>query len=342
MLLKHKFEIGVRQSLEESLTKHDISAAKWFYKNYRQDLSSSKVCIVAGLPAGFCSDLSSSSVQVSGNRASTGSLPMSRGLSKYNLSISSRSIRKPYESITPLIVGKFHPLVHVYLTSELADNLLPLEVASTGAASIMCFDKSSASWVDVDYDECFEFLTNGGNFGASSDAQLSSSVSRDEVEDMIEFHVLDAILKATIRVACGVNFESMSLCSPAKSIDSVAAPKMLSLFGSASANLIPRGNMLATDYLKAETDGSFTPIPFSSLAGEASDLTDPSTHSLLLKLLGSGIFTAGGSVRRVMTPPAFERVYCCVHDPSQLISNGNELESAASDVTLFSIGITAE
>lgn len=343
--LKEKFESGVRDSLEESLTVYDVSAAKWFYSYYRSDLSSDKTCLIVGLPAGFIDNLSKSEIPVSGDKSSRGPLSLSRNFSKYKLLVSARSIQRPYESLTPLTLGKFHPLVHAYIAGSISDNLLPLELASSGAVKLMCFDRESATWIETDYDECVSFLSSGGNFGVSGYSENLPSLPMSEVEDIIEFHTIDAILKATIRVISGLNFDQRSLCLPQRSIGPAPASSLLSLISNAD-NLFPRGGLTASDFLRLGEDGNYYPIPFSSLSGESPNLTNPANHSLLLEILDSGIFTASTSISRVLASPPFERVYCAVYDPNdnQIEGlTGNALkDSSAREISLISTSVTAE
>jgi hypothetical protein len=343
--LREKFENGFGLSAEDSLKIYDNSAAEWFYSNYKKDLSSDKTCLVVALPAGFSDLLARSQIEVSGNRVKTGQLSLSRSLSKYRLVASARSIQSPYENIAPLALGSFHPLLHAYIGGEIANNLLPLELASTGAVKLMCFDKVTASWIETDYDECFEFLANGGNFGAAGYSESFPTLPRATVEDIIEFHAVDAILKSTIRVVSGLSFDQKSLCLPSRSMSPTKAASMLSLFA-AAPNLITRGGLSASDFLSLGTDGNYYPVPFSQLSGEGPNLTNPADHSLLLKLLGSGIFTSSTATDRILVSPPFERVYCVIYDPNDMkvqARDGSFVEAAGiRDISLISTGVTVE
>lgn len=343
--LKEKTEYGVREPLEGSLTVYDVSAARWFYSRYRNDLSSDKTCLVVGLPSGFLDSLARSEIKSYGIGTSVAELSLNRSLSKYRLLVSARSIQRPYESLTPLVVGKFHPLLHAYVANEIAENLLPLTLASSGAVKLLCFDRVSASWIETDYDDCSEFLSNGGNFGVAGYSESLPNLPKSEVEDVIEFHVTDAILKAAIRVVSGLNFDQRSLCLSSRSISPASASSLLKVI-SASGNLFTRGSLTAPDFLRLGEDGNYYPIPFSSLSGESPGLTKPGDHSLLLELLSSGVFTASTSMSRILTSPPFERVYCTIYDPNdnriRTLTGNYQNFPSAREVSLISTNVTVE
>ena len=121
---------------------------------------------------------------------------------------------------------------------------------------------------------------------------------------------------------------------------------MLSLFNSAAKDLVPRGSLTASDFLSIGELGNYIPVEFSSLSGEGPRLTNPSTHSLLLKILGSGVFTANTLLDRVIAPSPFERTYCVIYDPNDLTvtsTNGESyVENAIREVSLLSLNIVAE
>jgi len=343
--LKEKMYRGVSESFEESLSIYDVSAARWFYSYYKNDLSSDKTCLVMGIPAGLCSMLSRSEIEVKDDKVASGQLSMNKNLSKYSLTLAARSIQNPYASVTPLTIGRFHPLVNCYITDEIDENLTPLGVASSGAVSFECYDRGTSTWVSCSYEECRSFIGSGGNFSSAGDDQSLPNISRSIVDDAIRFHVVDAILKATVRVVSGIDFSAYSVCSSKRSISATAAGQLLTLLGTAREGLIPRGSLTASDFLEQTVDGNYAVIPYSSLSGKSPDLTTPSDHSLLLKLLDSGIFTAGTSANRVLTPDPFERVYCFVYDPNDLIvqQDGQQLrDTAAREISLCSIKVEAE
>lgn len=343
--LKEKMYQGVRESFEESLNVYDVSAARWFYNYYKKELSSDKTCLVVGLPAGLSSMLGRSEITVKDDKIASGELSLNKYLSKYSMTLSARSIQKPYSSVTPLTIGKFHPLVNCYITSEISKNSTILGVASSGEVTFECYDRGTGTWVSCSYDECRAFIGSGGNFSSAGDDQSLPSIPSSTVNDTIKFHVIDAILKATIRVVSGIDFSSYSICSPRRLLSATSAGQLLSLLDSARTDLIPRGGLRASDFLEQTTSGDYASIPFSGLRGNAANLTKPSDHSLLLKLLDSGIFTAGTSASRILTPDPFERVYCVIYDPNDLVikQDGQTVrDGAVREISLCSINIEAE
>jgi hypothetical protein len=340
VVLKQKFENGVREPLEESLAIHDSSAARWFYKNRAQSFSSLQTCAVVGLPVGFCANLSRSVAVISSDGSPLENLPLKRGISSLDFIVSARSLTRPYDSISSKSIAKFHPYVHAYVASEIDETLSLSRLLSERMIALMCYDETSGSWIDVSPSECVEFLTNGGSFGVVAYTETASLPSTTDANIMIQCHAIDAILKSTLRVVSGFDFKESVLSSSARRISAAEAASLLQLFSNSS--VIPRGAMTASQFLNANNDGTFSPIPYSKLSGEAPDLTTPSEHSLLLKVMGSGIFTSETIAEKILTPDPFERTYCLVYNPSDLKYTSDSDMTTIEQASLFSLSVEAE
>ena len=345
--LKEDYETGIREPFEESLTIYDTFAANWFYTNYKKELSSDKVCLTVGLPSGFTTLLNKSEIELDTNfQIVKNTFQQYRDPAKFSLVLSARSIQRPFANVNPLLIGKFHPLLHAQISGNIVTDSSLLKLAASSEVKLLCYDRISGTWVETNYTDCVEFLVNGGNFGVSGLFEDIALVTTSDAEDVIKFHVLDAILKSTIRVSSGVDLSSTVFGGSQRTIDAKTAASVLSLFNSAAKDLVPRGSLTASDFLSIGELGNYIPVEFSSLSGEGPRLTNPSTHSLLLKILGSGVFTANTLLDRVIAPSPFERTYCVIYDPNDLTvtsTNGESyVENAIREVSLLSLNIVAE
>ena len=345
--LKEDYETGIREPFEESLTIYDTFAANWFYTNYKKELSSDKVCLTVGLPSGFTTLLNKSEIELDTNfQIVKNTFQQYRDPAKFSLVLSARSIQRPFANVNPLLIGKFHPLLHAQISGNIVTDSSLLKLAASSEVKLLCYDRISGTWVETNYTDCVEFLVNGGNFGVSGLFEDIALVTTSDAEDVIKFHVLDAILKSTIRVSSGVDLSSTVFGGSQRTIDAKTAASVLSLFNSAAKDLVPRGSLTASDFLSIGELGNYVPVEFSSLSGEGPRLTNPSTHSLLLKILGSGVFTANTLLDRVIAPSPFERTYCVIYDPNDLTvtsTNGESyVENAIREVSLLSLNIVAE
>lgn len=355
--LKNKFEYGIREPLEESLTIYDVSAASWFYNYNKDSLSSLKQCIIFGLPSGFTSLLARQDVKVEYNTDGTIKdttltqspvLPQRRDTTKMTANVSARSLLYPHYDIKDLSIGSFHPYVHAYVNSSIEKSSTLLGLAGEGltvpgSVKLMCYDKLSGTWIDSLFSECIAFLQNGGSFGVSSYSGNAPTIASDVAESIISFHTMDAILKSTIRSTCGLEFRENTLSSSERTIAPASAASLIDLLGGSGTT--PRGGLTASQFLNLNSDGNYIAIPYSGLSGEASNSTDPSTHGLLLKILNSGVFTSETSLQRILSPDPFERIYCAMYDPNTLkydVSRTGVLNDSISLASLLSIGITAE
>jgi len=350
--LKSKFEYGIREPLEESLTIYDVSCASWFYEYNKDSLSSLKQCIIFGLPSGFTSLLARQDVEVGYNDdrtiQNTTTLPQRRDISKMTVSASARSLLYPNYEIDDLSIGSFHPYVHAYVNSPIEENASILSLAGkdltvSGSIKLMCYDKLSGTWIDSLFSECSTFLQNGGSFGVSSYSENAPTITPGVAESIISFHAMDAIMKSTIRATCGLEFRENTLSSSERTIAPTSAASLVDLLG--SSNITPRGGLTASQFLNLNSDGNYTAIPYSGLSGEASNSTDPSTPGLLLKILNSGVFTSETSLQRILSPDPFERIYCAVYDPASSRYSETHVgitNDSISLASLLSISITAE
>ena len=345
--LKEDYETGIREPFEESLTIYDTFAANWFYTNYKKELSSDKVCLTVGLPSGFTTLLNKSEIELDTNfQIVKNTFQQYRDPAKFSLVLSARSIQRPFANVNPLLIGKFHPLLHAQISGNIVSDSSLLKLAASSEVKLLCYDRISGTWVETNYTDCVEFLVNGGNFGVAGLFEDIALVTTSDAEDVIKFHVLDAILKSTIRVSSGVDLSSTVFGGSQRTIDAKTAASVLSLFNSAAKDLVPRGSLTASDFLSIGKLGNYVPVEFSSLSGEGPGSTNPSTHSLLLKILGSGVFTANTLLDRVIAPSPFERTYCVIYDPNDLTvtsTNGKSyVENAIREVSLLSLNIVAE
>ena len=338
--LKSKFERGVREPLEESLSVYDISAAVWFYTRNSALLESPVTCIVVGLPAGFTNQLRRKDVEVDSGGRSTTDLPLRRNPSKFVAIASARAMSRPYDEVRSKAVAYFHPYVHAYVASEINRYDRLVTILESGSIALMCYDDVSGTWVDTNYQECVEFLENNASFGMTGYDENRSSTPLAVAQEMISYHAMDAIMKSTIRVAVGVDVKESAFSNNGRRMGSSEAKKMLTMFG--NSGVIPRGGMTASQFLTSNSDGTYSAIPYSALSGEAPNQTRPADHSLLLKLLDSGVFTAGTAHERIITPDPFERVYCASYDPRNLDFVSINDPDAIPLVSLHAVSVKAE
>jgi hypothetical protein len=198
----------------------------------------------------------------------------------------------------------YHAFVNAELLSEIAIDQTITDVSKSSSIQLSCYDNESGKWIKTSYDECLNFLAVGGTF--------KSSVFWFKLEKMkkvINSHVMSAILKSSIRTLSGINFSTSRMQINDCKLSSSRASSLLQILNAIPSNLIPRGGLSAEQFLSKNTDGTFSPVPYSQLSGEAPNLITPSDYSLLVKFIKSGIFTSDEMIKSILSPTIFERMY---------------------------------
>jgi len=283
-----------------SLNKTNISAARWFYKNL-----SKNGLIIVGLPSGFTDGCRRSTSIVDNNFVFINENDEPKNILKFVLD--ARLIENSFKSLdlTELnsSLGRFHPLISVKIISDIPDSGIT-DISKSNSIEISCFDLQSGKWIVNTYEECLNFIALNNLNSNSTTNEI------DEYSDIIDSHTLDAIIKNSITTLCGFDFTSNLIGQGLPKITSKKANDLLTIIAGLDGDIIPRRGLTANNFLTANSDGTYSPVPFSKLDGESSNLITPSDYSLLLKFISSGIFTSEWMYKESINPGIFEKIYC--------------------------------
>ena len=249
----------------------------------------------------------------------------------YEIVPSVRSITSPYE--VPQYGGTLylHPLVSARFV-----------LGGRGGTPVLqysCFSRITGDWLDVSEDGCAEFIKRGGNFEGSERGYTS-----DEVSQILKFHHYDAVTKCILRSYASLDLESWSIGTQPPKMRKTRAQELLSLMSLARRDLIPRRGLTASQFLK-NVNEEFLVVPFSSLSENASGLTTPADHSLLINFLNSGLFMSSTAKDRILRTSPLERVYSFIQSMDDFENRGGELiteDTEASKCSIISYKIVAK
>jgi hypothetical protein len=275
----------------------DVSATDWFFtKRAFDDLKNSRL-VFFGLPQGFLDGLERQSKKYDPETfLLTGDeLVENKSPTFFEVDAYVRSIQDSSES-QQINVMKFHPLVYV----QQADEIPKLSTGVKDYFDLYIFEIEKQSWTKFGVEDIFR----------TEKMKRILGLTEQEANDILSNHFLDSIHKSVVRTICGLDLSENLIGSFKRSMTTSDAKSLLQIFSNDTSNLIPRGSMKATDFLEINQNGFVDTIHFSALKDKAPDLTNPSDHSLLMKILNTRIFTKGTLSREVLLPSAFERVYC--------------------------------
>jgi hypothetical protein len=278
----------------------DVSAARWFFKNYPIENYERSRLMFFGLPQGFTSALVRQARTLDENFLIADEAIAPNAAPKYfEAAVTARPVQLS-NSTYEIELGRFHPFIHLeqHEKLQIADSVEALR--SRFALKFFVQGK----WINLDPSSSPDRAA----------IQTALGLSSSDVTSLIDYHVKSSILASVACVMAGIAIDSDKLGTFRKAMSRADANKVLQIFLTDAASTILRGSMAATDFLNQNSDGFIESIPFSRLAGSAPDLTNPSDHGLLMKFLDTRAFNAATLSREVLLPSAFERVYCTILD----------------------------
>ena len=321
--------LGFENYYDKNRDTYDVSATEWFLNRFPQSTFEKSRIVFCGLPQGFINGIIREARNVdpttfiaTDSQASQNSTPKF-----FEALLTTRQVQdssKIYETK----IAKFHPFIHVVQKGkiELNDALL------RNVFDLFLFDINTKKWKLLDASSTSDIDSVKNSLGLNSE---------NEANDIINYHILDSLCKSVVRTLTGLEIDASSLGSYQRGMTANDANNVLQFFANDPAGFIPRGKMVATDFLRINAAGYFEVIPFSKLKGTASNLTTPSNHSLLMKFLQTRAFTKGTLSREILMPSAFERVYCGFFNPEDITDSVSRSKTSASVLSIAQLTISA-
>jgi hypothetical protein len=313
---------GFENSYSRNRPSLDVSAARWFFKNYPIDAYERSRLVFFGLPQGFTSGLTRQARTLDDNFLIVDEDAVPNTNPKYfEASITVRPVQVS-NTTYEIELNVFHPFIHVSQREEIDVSRDATGLFLRNRFDVHLFDRTkwqkmnSASSTDV------EKIKKALGLSGPSD-----------VNKLIDSHIRSSIFASVARVLSALDINSDALGTYRKAMSRADAGKITQLIAADTASVIPRGSMAATDFMNQRGDGFIESIPFSMLAGSAPDLTNPSDHGLLMKFLDTRTFNAATLSREVLLPSAFERVYCALLNNEDIVDPRELLGPADSGVS---------
>ena len=320
LLRKTNDQNSYENLFEKTRNKFDISATKWFFtKRTIEELNNSKIVFV-GFPQGFLDGLTRQAREYDSDTfLLTQETPVLNKVPNYfKISSVVRSITKSTDSLETDKV-KFSHMIDVQQISE-------IDSTSQGVRDkfdLYIFDLKTQKWERM----------NANDTQTIQKIKDTFFISESEANEIVGSHILDSIHKSVARVTCGLDVDFDILGTFKKSISTSSAQSVIQVFSNDVSNLLPRGSLKASDFLSFNPETGFIEVvPYSKLKGNSSNLTNPSEHSLLTKILNTRIFTKDSLEKEVLLPSAFERVYA-------FLLNKNDVDLGLSQIVTSAVRI---
>lgn len=321
--------LGFENFYDKNRDSFDVSATKWFFDRSLPTFEKSRI-IFCGLPQGFINGVireargvDSETFIVNDSQASLNSTPK-----YFEALLTTRQVQdstKTYETR----IAKFHPFIHVIQNRKIDSDSTSADLRAS--FDLFIFDVNTRKWKQKILVGSMEYLTSMTSLGLTPDEGLQ----------IVDYHIFDSIYKSVVRTLTGLEIDAASIGSYQRGMTTGDASRVLQIFENDTAGFIPRGTMIATDFLTLNNSGYFEVVPFSKLRGKATDLTNPSDHSLLTKFLQTRAFTKGTLSREILMPSAFERVYCGIFNPEDINDSSSRSKTSASALSIAQLTIKA-
>lgn len=279
-------------------------------------IDNSAIAII-GIPTGFMQNL---------RQADVTSSRLTRVPKYYAVNSYARKLTDPYLDDVSGPTFLFHPYIDCNIVGE-----IPASGMASNSVVFSFFNSNEGTWKNLSYVQLLILL-----------AALGISGENDR-KNILLFHYLDALCKSAIRTISGIDLKSLSQDNTGFQISSGRATQLLSLLQSARSGLIPNRGLQVNQFLSLSSGGNFEPIPFSRLSDQASSLTTPADHSLLVDFLKSGAFTSSTVSESLFAVSGLERLYCIPLDFDEFTFGGATARESADvqDGTLIAFDIGA-
>jgi len=299
----------------------DISATRKlkdiFSNGSFDNLIDNSAIAIVGIPTGFMQNL---------RQADATNLGLTRVPKYYVVNSYARKLTNPYLNDVSGPTFLFHPYIDCNIVGE-----IPTSGMASNSVVFSFFNTNEGTWENLSYRQLLVALATLGISG------------ENDRKNILLFHYLDALCKSAIRTITGIDLKSLSQNDTGLQISSGRAAQLLSLLQSTRSGLIPSRGLQASQFLNLNSGGNFEPIPFSRLSDQASSLTTPADHSLLIDFLKSGAFTNSTISESLFAVGGLERLYCIPLDFDEFTFQGATARESADvqDGTLVAFDIGA-